>query len=223
VVHAFSSKAIALEAFVQQGKALHLAEEYLADEAKAVTNIANNITLINVLTLVHMMFTDIYEQITEEVARQRAHAFLVTLQSNENAYDAVVHRAEQKFKAVLLKHATETDRALALSKIILSLVGLKQRSRRVSRANGQTQWVIEIANAREAEKFIQWRLRDDDVAIAFSSEKIEAEIVARANHMQIFQSMTDAQKAEVIRLLNTPGTASFQVAVEAVLAGMGQF
>ncbi len=219
VVHEFVGSSSALSAFILQGDALRTAETYLADDGRAITTLANHITLIQVLTSVHILYPTLRDELLPADLETRAPAFMSILLGQKEQYDAVINRQSQKFQLVYDKEDNDVDRAVAFVKIILARIGLKQRNAKYSRSGGEQQYKYSIENAENALRFLQWRYPDREVDINFTDAPIRAIIDARGSHIKIFQAMTGDQQAKVMRILNSEKTTDFPTAVETVLMG----
>lgn len=218
VVHSFAPAHVALTSFVTQGEALKVAENYLADEGRAITTVANNVTLIKVLANEHYLFSNIEETLTTETLSQRADAFMAAMVSARGEYDAVIQRKGQKFEEVYQRSDTNIERAIDFSKIILGKIGLKQRVVRGVRRGGETTWEVKIVNAEEAKTYLKWRYKDAK-EISLTNDGIKTIIQKRQPHIQMYQAMTTKQQKQVMKLLNDERTTDFPTAVEAVLDG----
>ncbi len=219
MVQSFQSSITPLSAFVHQGFALKQAESYLADEGRAITTLSNNITLIQILTTVHMLYPSLDSTLTSDALAERAPTFVRMLQDNKEAYNAVINRGNQKFDEVYNRSDNDVDRAVDYAKILLAKVGLHQRTAKGSRAGGNQTYEYRIENATDAERFLAWRYPKEDLSIEFNDTPIRTIINARGAHIKIFQAMTEAQKSQVMRLLNDERFTDFPTAVEAVLMG----
>lgn len=215
-VHSFRSATVALSAFVHQGAALRQAEGYLADEGRSITTLSNNITLIKVMLNVHYLYPEITDILTAETLHDRAPAFMRMLLAEKDNYDAVINRPRQKWDLVYNRSDNDVDRAVDFCKILLARIGLNQRTVRGKKAGS---WNYIIENAPEAKKFLQWRYPDEELTIAFNDNPIREIIAARGNHIKMFQAMSQAQQAKVMRILNDEKTTDFPTAVETVLLG----
>ena len=221
VAHEFYNVSSSLSAFIMQGEALSTAETYLADSGRAITTLANHITLIQVLTTVHVLYPTLREVLTTDSLEQRAPAFMELLRGQRAQYDAVINRGNQKFDVVHERSATDLERAVDFAKIILSRVGLKQRTSRDSRTGATQSYKYTIENADNAMSFLRWRYPDKDINIEFTNAPIRAIIDSRGSHIKVFQAMSASQQAEVMRMLNVEKSTDFPTAVESVLMGDG--
>jgi len=215
-VQSFRGASAALSAFVRQGDTLKTAESYLADEARAITTLANNITLIQVMTTVHYLFPSITDKLTDEQLDERAPAFMRMMASQKENYDAVINSPKQKWDVVYARTETDAERAVDFSKILLARVGLKQKSVRGTR-DGTRVYLIE--NAKQAMQFLKWRYPNEDLNIEFADNPIRKLIEARGNHIKMFQAMSQSQQQKVMRILNDEKTTDFPTAVETVIMG----
>lgn len=219
VVHEFSGTAAQLSAFILQGDALKQAETYLADDGRAITTLANHITLIQVLTTVHLLYPSLKDVLTNAELEQRAPAFMEVLRSQREQYDAVINRSSQKFDVVHSRTDNDIDRAVDFAKIILAKIGLKQRTSKAGRKGDDVGYKYEIENADNALRFLNWRYPDREVNIEFTDAPIRSIIAARGSHIKIFQAMTGEQQAQVMHMMNSERSTDFPTAVEAVLMG----
>lgn len=215
-VQAFRGTSVALSAFVHQGDTLKTAESYLADEARAITTLANNITLIQVMTTLHYLYPSITDELKQEVLENRAPAFMRMLEAQKENYNAVMNRPRQKWDEVYNRTDNDIDRAVDFSKILLARIGLKQRSLRGTK-DGSRYYVIE--NAEQAVKFLKWRYPKEEIAIEFADTPIRKIIDARGNHIKMFQAMSQTQQQKVMRLMNDEKTTDFPTAVESIIMG----
>lgn len=209
----------ALTAFVQQGETLRLAESYLADEGRSIVTLANHITLIQVITTVHVMYQSIHDRLTQDDVADRAGMFMRLLEAQKDNYDAVINRGNQKWDEVYNRSDTDYDRALDFCKILLARIGLKQRAKRDQMHDGVQTYVYSIENAEQAVAFLNWRYQDEAPKLEFSDSPIRKLIEARGSHIKMFQAMNADQQKQVMRILNDEKTTSFTVAVETVLMG----
>lgn len=219
VVHEFVGTSSALSAFILQGEALRTAETYLADDGRAITTLANHITLIQVLTTVHILYPTLKDTLLPFDLEQRASAFMSILAGQREQYDAVINRSSQKYQLIYDKSDNDEDRAIDFVKIILARIGLKQRHAKYSRSGGDQQYKYEIENADNALRFLTWRYPDRDISVEFSDAPIRAIIDARGSHIKVFQAMTGDQQSKVMKILNTESSTDFPTAVETVLMG----
>lgn len=219
MVHDFRRYNTVLTAFVKQGEALREAETYLADEARAITTLANRVTHIKLVTLLGLLYTDVNDVLTSDRLEQRAQTFVKELRTNKDAYNAVINPQRQKFDEVYNRSETDEERAVDFAKILLATMGLKQRSVRGQMVGGERGREHVIENADSAITFLKWQYPDDPPAIVFSDEPIRSIIDARGGHIRMFQAMTKQQQAQVMRLLNDEKTTDFPTAVESVLMG----
>jgi Bifunctional DNA primase/polymerase, N-terminal/DEAD/DEAH box helicase/Primase C terminal 2 (PriCT-2) len=225
VVHSFRSTAVPLTAFVRQQETLKQAEQYLADDGRAITTLSNHITLTQVLSNLAMMYRSLDEVVPRDVMEVRAGEFLRLMHQNREAYDAIINSPRQKFAEVLARSDDPLDQALDFSKILLARIGLRQRSTRAGRkgkggAEGAT-YTYTIENAEQARLYLQWRYPNEQIELKFGDTDIRGEIQKRSSHLKMFQAMTAKQQAEVMHMLNVEKSTTFEIAVESVMMGTG--
>jgi len=221
-VHEFRSVAFALSSFIQQDKALKRTEEYLSDKGRAITTLAANVTLIEIVSMIHHLYDSLTEVLTDEIVSQRAAGFLAALAERKEAYDIVIQRKAQKFDQIWAKHDTDVDRAVAYAKIILKKIGLKQRSQRSSRVGGVAEYTYSIVNADNALEFLSWRNADMEgyePVIDFTTAQIEGIIAGRKDAAELYREMSEDQRAEVTRLMVDEEYTDFPTAVYTVYEG----
>lgn len=211
----FYGNIVPLSAFLDQERALKKAETYLADRGRAITSVSNMVTLIKVLSHIHLLYYGLDEELDDEKLEVRAPEFMRALTSDREAYNAVILRKRQDFDSVYAKYDNDSKRALAFAKIILARIGLHQRSERV----GKDKMTYKITNAELARQFLLWRNQTPD--IPFTMEGIQRQIDSRQEHIKIFREMTEEQRQRVMEMLMHEKYTDFPTAVLAVQAGEG--
>lgn len=224
-VAAFKGAVVNLSAFVRQQHSLQEAEKYLADDGRAITTLSNHITLTQVLSNLAMMYRSLDEVVPRDVMALRAVEFMRLMHQSKDAYNAVVNSPRQKFDEVLARSEDVLDQALDFSKILLARIGLRQRSVRSGRKgkggeDGATYTYL-IDNAEQARNLLKWRYPNEKIDLKFADSDIRQEIGKRSAHLKMFQAMTAKQQAEVMAMMNSEKTTSFETAVESVMMGTG--
>jgi len=149
----FSRYTYPLSALFDNEQAIRKSEQHLTDEGKAITALQHNATILRVVSLVHRLYPDLGGNTTEESIKSKAKDFLADIWANKEAYNSCV-RTRQKLDLVY-DASNPTKNALAIAKICLGLVGLKQR--RVRTKDGIS---YSISNLESAKLFLQWRWQD---------------------------------------------------------------
>ena len=165
----FKKYGFMLHAFMNQEVAIKKAEAYLGDGGRSLGNLRNNVTLIKLLAHVGKLFPDLSANLTVEMVADRAKEFNQAITLAEDAYNMVINRSKQKYAIVWERNETPEKRALAFSKILLSQLGLKQRSTRVS-IGGEKVVHYHVANLKEAQDFILWRSATSESLVLDDSE-----------------------------------------------------
>lgn len=201
IVDEFRDFAIPLQSFIYTEWAVNKAEEYLADSGKALMSIRNNLTTVDLVNVVRLL----YGTFDNPADTTRCGLFLKSVQ--REVYDSVITRKSQNFDVVMDKNETVEDKALALSKIILSKIGLKQRAVRVGQRGGATQYEYRIANLEECATFISWRSPELDV-----SKLRNPDMKSVYKRKLINKSLTQDQNGDIMALV-TNNNGSYADAV----------
>lgn len=211
VVKEFNSRRYALAAFVEQSQALVKAEDFLSDRGRAISTLSNHITLIRVMASLHNLYYDVSDVLTPDVLEQRAPVFMGHLMSLRDDYDAIIGNPKQKFIEVLARDEDINKRALNFSKILLSQIGLKQRTKK-----GTTN----VTNLETAKLFLEWRQQSSN--LDFSADKITNIVNDREPSMGVFEQFNDVQRDQVINLMRSNGL-DFAGAIEVIEMGIDNF
>jgi hypothetical protein len=218
IVMEFRNFGFALTAFVKQELALRRAENYLADSGRAITTIYNTITLIKVLSVLRHLYSSVDDTLSRADFEEKSVGFLSELMQNKDSYNTVVRRTRNKYDNVL-EHYTDdtTQQAIVFSKIILSKLGLKQRTVKV-RAGNKIETHYAIVNVENARKFLRWRNFDDPHFLGlkeFTDAPIRGLIIERMVAFGVFENMPESDKKLVFGLMGD--TTVFDVAVSIVV------
>lgn len=217
IVNLFGKSAGLLTAFVKQEQALVKSERAIADRDKALSNLRNDITVINVLAMIHHLYHTLDETLTEETVTERAPAFLAAIVKSSDIYNSAMLRSRQKFNVVYNSKGTVEERALLFAKHILRRIGLKQKAVRAKQTQGTASYTYHIENAEDALLFLKWRNAGDEdyePEIVFAATKIEQTIQGRAGAAEDFDFMLPEQRDRVVSLM---GAAGFVEAVSIVV------
>jgi hypothetical protein len=200
-VEEFGKHGYLLDAFIKQETTVQKAEAYLVDDGKALMSMANNVTMIKVVSLVRHLYDSLDDVLTYDTLSSRADVFLDMLKLHREEYDSIVHRNPQKYEAVKGREEDNTATAVAFSKILLRCIGLKQKSERVSQVDGEVQYGYTIANAEGAGQFLEWRNQEPTV-IDFASNRVQQQIETRRDENELFQKFEGEQQSRVLELMN---------------------
>lgn len=205
-----------LTAFVKQEMALRSTETFMADKARAITTLMNNVTTLRVVSILHKLYANLDETLTDEVLAERSPEFLKALVENKDSYNAVITRRVQKFDEVWKRSEDTGERALAFAKILLARIGLKQRSQRSHREGDKTFYIHHIVNINEARQFLEWRNADDmafNPNIVLNTEQIDTVISERTELYKQFYNMDIAKREQVLAMMEDEG---FDIAMKVV-------
>lgn len=214
IAKAFSGKLGVISSFLQQEKALEKSKKDLLNYEVSVMMLANKITLMKVISCIHMLYRTLDEEIDDAILDARASLFMAYLSGMSADYDSVIARDRQKYQEVYDRTDNDRDRALDFCKILLSYVGLKQRSVQVSR-KGKRISVNRIENLVEFHKFLEWRKLGDIEVLTIDA--LSDSIEGSANAIEKFKKMDDTTQSLVIALVNQHNNIDFQSAVEIAL------
>ncbi len=209
IVNQFEHKAFKLSAFLNSDDILKRAEEYIADESKAITSISNNITALRVISLTKILFPTLDEPLTKAHLQIRHKKFMQELSVNIEAYNSVITNKDWKFEQVYDPMDLEAS-AIQFSKVLLSQIGLKQRSDRGEK------WFIE--NLEDAKTFLKWRWRDEYVDLTLDTNAIDGRMTIQQKALRTYNLLSDTDKVRGMRELMS--TASFVQAVAIVTQGI---
>lgn len=228
-VMTFKPHIFPLTAFAQQVQALKRAEYFLTDRARALTTLANNITLIKVVALVRLLYHDLRDELTPEMLTVRAKVFLATLAIQREAYDLVIMRPSQKYQKVRGRTIKDEDGksvkvndtpeklALAYAKILLAKIGLGQKRKRGQMIEGKRQNLYHIANLDIAIEFLKWRY-GAEFEVEFDTCELDEARASRLDVKKLYKSMSESDQERVIDLVTAEGT-DFVTAILVVIEG----
>lgn len=207
-----------LLAFIKQQDTITRAETYLADDGRAITALANNVTMVKVISLVRHLYTGLEDKLTYEQVKERAPKFLEQLALHREMYDSIITRSRQQYSAILEKNDSQTALALAFSKVLLAKIGMRQRSERASRVEGVTQYAYGVQNVQDVVNFLEWR-EQDTLDIEFNDDIITEHVTARMGESEVFHNdLSEVQQSKVFTMMINK-EISFQQAVNAVHKG----
>jgi hypothetical protein len=218
VTQEFKDKAYILTAFIRQEESLRRAETYVLDAGKAVTTMMNNITLFTVVSLVRHVYYSLDEVVDSETYAIRGKVFMDALTPMKDAYNKVVDKRND-FDEVYAKNSTESERAKAFVKILLSRLGLKQRSERAKREGDNVAYTYAIANLGQAKKFIAWRNPDSTPELELGVEKLSKRILERGDATTSFAAMPIEDQQRVLTIMKNEPQTSFEAAVSSIVLG----
>jgi hypothetical protein len=200
VVMHFKKYGFILHAFMNQEVAVKKAEAYLGDGGRSLGNLRNNVTLIKLLAHVSKLFPDLSTCLSTEVVAKRARVFIQAITLAKDAYNMVIPRSKQKYDIIWERNETHEERALAFSKILLSQIGLKQRSMRVS-IDGEKIVHYHIANLEEAQDFILWRSGIPENIVLDDSD-LQGILDTRKNAYETFGEFPTKQQQEILEAVD---------------------
>lgn len=206
IVTEFNDVSFQLSALVRQDHALRRADEFVADRGRALTTLSNHVTLIKVIGFTR----ELYPSLDAPLDTERYSTFLQLLSENKDKYDAVINRAGQKYDVVIEKNPTPEEQAVAFAKILLAKVGLKQRTERVSRAGGETQYEHRIVNIEQAKQFLEWRWQEP-VTINLE-DRVSPAVLNRAEIVQTFKNLSTKDQEAVLDMI-ARDSVPFELAV----------
>lgn len=217
IVKEFGKYAYPLDSFISQNNTLTKAESYLADDGKAIMALSNNITMVKVVSLVRFLYESLDDKLRYDTIEDRTNVFLSRLRDMRQEYDNVIHRATQKYEAVLERGDDDVATALSFAKILLKKIGLKQRAIRASQVGGVTRYDYHVANNENALKFLKWRNNGEDF-IDFTDEDIKVAIEERKDENELFRELDEKEQDRVMKLMQRNST-TFKKAVRIVHGG----
>jgi hypothetical protein len=136
----------------------------------------------------------------------------------KDAYNKVVDKRND-FDEVYAKNSTESERAKAFVKILLSRLGLKQRSERAKREGDNVAYTYAIANLGQAKKFIAWRNPDSTPELELGVEKLSKRILERGDATTSFAAMPIEDQQRVLTIMKNEPQTSFEAAVSSIVLG----
>lgn len=203
-----------LDAFIKQEHTLQKAETYLADDGRAITSLANNVTMIKVVSLVRYLYDDLYDVLDYDKVKDRCAKFLEELELRKDMYDSVVARSRQKHEVICEKNEDLIGRTLAFSKIMLSTIGMKQRASRDNRVDGEATYVYNIQNADDVVNFLSWR-NSEPPNILFSDKPVTDKVSERADENTLFRNLSPEEQEQVFMKMRS-ANVDFKMAVRYV-------
>ena len=216
-VKEFERYGYVLSMYVSQLEAYSSSERNLTHKDKALTAMNNLITRFYIVTMVNLLYNTVDDKINSDTLVKRGENFLKLVALNQDKYDLVVGK-NQRYEAVLYKYNKDIEKLIAMfSKILLGLVGLKQRSERGSRAGGIAKRNYFIANKELARRYLTWKGKAD---ILFTIDPIHLMIEQMEAGQSIYNEMNDIQKARVLSLTTGDFSIDFNQAIEIVAKGM---
>lgn len=202
-----------------QDSTLSRAERYMLDSDKAISAIHNNVSSIKLVSLLNLLYGTMDTKLTPELLAKNHIAFVNAVQDNKDVYDAVVVRGREKFDMQYDPNDLPST-AIALAKIMLRVVGLKQASERFDRKEGVERRAYSIGNLAMASAYLTWRnINNEDFKLdySFSTKKIDNKIGMRQEASVVYRDLDSLAQTEVMQLV-TKEHITFQEAVEQVVA-----
>lgn len=204
----FGKYGYALNSLVNQRTAMVRSENFLLDRGKSVTTFTNIVSLIKLVSVLRWLWGVDLRDITEDDVKQRCDVFIYELKRLADLYDSVIERKRHKFNAVYDKYDDNYKRSIAFSKIILSNIGLKQRTERGS--------LYYIENIARAELFLSWRNNTAVNTLLLTTDEIDSIILNRVFAVDKFSKMDSQQQEQVINMVASEVKTDFVTAVESV-------
>lgn len=219
IVKSFRNRTWVIDSFLDQQKTLEASEMKVMNRNISIMMLANRITLMKVLSTIHMLYYTLDEVLTPAKVKERAPIFIAMLTNMSNDYDAAIQRQRQKFSEVYDRNDNDEARALDYAKILLSYVGLKQRSEQV-RIGDVRESVNRIVNLDDFNKFLEWRGKGSINEL--TTAQIDARITSRKESIELFEGLTEKQRNRVIELMNENNKIDFATAVAIALDDEGE-
>ena len=216
-VKEFDQHGYVLSMYVSQLEAYASSERNLTHEDKSLTSMNNLITRFYMVTMINVLYQTIDDKLSSEVLLRKGDNFLKMLEFNQDKYDLVVGK-NHRYNVIIHKYEEDKEKLIAtFSKVLLNLIGLKQRSKRGSRAGGQKSREYYIANKEEARRYLTWKGKAD---ILFTIDPIRLLIEQLEAGQAIYDEMNDLQKSGVLRLTTGDFSVDFGEAIEIVAKGL---
>ena len=216
-VKEFDRLGYVLSMYVSQLEAYASSERNLTHKDKALTSMNNLVTRFYMVTMINVMFKTVDDVLSSEVLLRKGENFLKMIEYSREKYDLVVGKG-YRYDTITVKYGDDREKLIAtFSKVLLSLIGLKQRSRRGSRAGGVKSRDYYIANKEVARRYLTWKDKPD---ILFTLDPIRLLIEQLDAGQAIYDEMGDTQKSRVLQLTTGDFSVDFGEAIELVAKGM---